>query len=85
MLLSMPLWAAPGPIPDAFILGNLNGVSDGEEGQGEEKEGEVGEPEAKRHEKKKWKDMKKGTKGKRRIARAVEDHSRNMDRKRIYE
>jgi hypothetical protein len=39
----------------------------------------------KKHEKKKWKDMKKGTKGKRRIARAVEDHSRNMDRKRIYE
>jgi hypothetical protein len=60
-------------------------VSDGEEGRGEEKEGEVGEPGAKRHEKKKWKDMKKGTKGKRRIARAVEDHSRNMDRKRIYE
>ena len=56
-------------------------MNDGEEGRGEEKEGEVGEPEAKGHKKKKWKDMKKGTKGKRRIARAVEDHSRNTDRK----
>jgi hypothetical protein len=69
-------------MPDTFILGDLN---DGEEGRGEEKEGEVGEPEAKGHEKKKWKDMKKGIKGKRRIARAVEDHSRNTDRKRIHE
>ena len=71
-------------MPDTFILRNLNGVNDGEEGRGEEKEGEVGEPEAKGHEKKKWKDMKKGTKGKRRIARAVEDYSRNTDRKKEF-
>jgi hypothetical protein len=63
-------------MPDTFILGDLNGVNDGKEGRGEEKEGDVGEPEAKGHEKKKKKNgIKKGTKDKRRIARAVEDYS----------